>query len=134
MGTQRRCRGTTVCILASLLLALHTRTARSESPKVWDYLAKKYDKNGDGKLSRDEYKRDNKAFARLDRNGDGVLTSDDWRVAGNFPKFKTSYVAPKQGAPAPDFELAYVSNPDKVARLSDFAGKKPVALLFGSCT
>ncbi len=42
-------------------------------------------------------------------------------------------LAPKAGEVAPDFELRDVNNENAV-RLSDFRGKKPVALVFGSFT
>ena len=42
--------------------------------------------------------------------------------------------APQVGDPAPDFELPFAKNEDKSARLSSFAGKRPVALVFGSYT
>lgn len=41
--------------------------------------------------------------------------------------------APKVGDIAPDFELRDV-NGDNPVRLSNFLGKKPVALIFGSYT
>lgn len=41
--------------------------------------------------------------------------------------------APKAGDPAPDFTLTDVSGERRVT-LSDFQGKKPVALVFGSFT
>lgn len=41
--------------------------------------------------------------------------------------------APKNGDPAPNFELRDVTGRDSI-RLSDFKGKKPVALVFGSYT
>ena len=41
--------------------------------------------------------------------------------------------APKTGDLAPDFELYDIRNEHSV-RLSDFRGKKPVALIFGSYT
>ena len=41
--------------------------------------------------------------------------------------------APKVGDQAPDFELADTSGGNRV-RLSDFEGRKPVALVFGSFT
>jgi len=41
--------------------------------------------------------------------------------------------APKVGGLAPDFELADVTGENRV-RLSDFRGRKPVALVFGSFT
>ena len=42
-------------------------------------------------------------------------------------------LAPKGGDMAPDFELRDV-NGENTVRLSDFRGKKPVALVFGSFT
>ena len=41
--------------------------------------------------------------------------------------------APKPGDLAPDFELADIDGEHRV-RLSDFRGRKPVALVFGSFT
>ena len=41
--------------------------------------------------------------------------------------------APKVGDTAPDFELADVDGENPV-RLSDYRGRKPVALVFGSFT
>ncbi len=41
--------------------------------------------------------------------------------------------APKVGDAAPDFELSDVHG-EHTVRLSDFRGKKPVALIFGSYT
>lgn len=42
-------------------------------------------------------------------------------------------LAPKEGDLAPDFELFDVAGEHR-ARLSDFRGQKPVALIFGSFT
>jgi hypothetical protein len=126
-------------VLAFACIVLPTNLSQGQpesggTAKVWNYLAKKYDKNSDGKLSQDEYQRGAKPFARLDRNGDGVLTKDDWYMPEKNPKPRRRGVAPKKGAPAPDFELTYVRAPEKTVRLSSFSGKKPVALIFGSCT
>ena len=41
--------------------------------------------------------------------------------------------APKAGDMAPDFELSDVAGAETI-RLSDFRGKRPVALVFGSFT
>lgn len=46
-------------------------------------------------------------------------------------KYNTN--APKIGDQAPDFELRDMNGENPV-RLSDFRGKKPVALIFGSFT
>jgi hypothetical protein len=42
-------------------------------------------------------------------------------------------LAPKVGDLAPDFELCDI-NGENPTRLSDFRGRKPVALIFGSYT
>ena len=44
--------------------------------------------------------------------------------------------APKEGAEAPDFELFNLEDAkqEKPVKLSDFEGKKPVVLVFGSYT
>jgi len=41
------------------------------------------DKNGDGKISRDEWKGTSEVFNRLDANHDGVITSDERPQIGN---------------------------------------------------
>ena len=46
---------------------------------------------------------------------------------------KYDALAPKSGDPAPDFQLSDIDG-DHSVRLSDFQGKKPVALVFGSFT
>ena len=46
---------------------------------------------------------------------------------------KYNPLAPKAGDEAPDFELCD-SNGENPVRLSNFRGKKPVALIFGSFT
>lgn len=46
---------------------------------------------------------------------------------------KMDALAPKAGNAAPDFELRDTSG-ENVMHLSDFRGKKPVALAFGSYT
>ena len=46
---------------------------------------------------------------------------------------KYDRLAPKPGDLAPDFELKDVNGENPV-RFSDFQGKKPVALIFGSFT
>jgi hypothetical protein len=50
-------------------------------------------------------------------------------------KWQKTYnaLAPKAGDVAPDFEL-YDTKRENLIRLSNFRGKKPVALIFGSYT
>ena len=44
----------------------------------WVYLAKKYDVDGDGRITEQEYQREGGRFDRLDRNDDGVVTAADF--------------------------------------------------------
>lgn len=46
-------------------------------------LARGYDRNGDGVITRDEFPGNDNAFRRLDRNGDGVLSQADHNGHGN---------------------------------------------------
>ena len=57
------------------------------------------------------------------------------RVKKEMKAWRRQFVplAPKVGDIAPDFEL-YDTNGKDSLRLSDFRGKKPVALIFGSYT
>ncbi len=54
------------------------RTIPTDS--VWDYLAERYDADGDGRVTRAEYDRSEQSFARLDRDEDGVLTAPEFAV------------------------------------------------------
>lgn len=115
------------------------RNIEGRYAQVWDFLVEKYDKNKDGKISKDEYERGDETFARLDRNGDGFLTQNDWDgVRGRRPRQRPGDrlvgIAPEEGEVAPDFNLPYVKEPEQRVRLSSFAEKKPVALIFGSYT
>ncbi len=98
----------------------------------WDFVAKKYDKDNDGKVTAAEYTRGAEAFKTLDKNGDGSISSDDWSTARGGRRDRGT--APEVGQVAPDFTLTHVSDANQQATLSSFAGKKPVALIFGSCT
>ncbi len=50
--------------------------------EIWLFLVQKYDRNGDGKVSREEYERGDERFARLDENQDGILASEDFPRGG----------------------------------------------------
>lgn len=45
--------------------------------ELYAFLREKYDRNADGVVGRDEYDRDDGAFARLDKDGDGKVTEGD---------------------------------------------------------
>jgi hypothetical protein len=52
----------------------------------WDWLASRYDANGDGRITPEEFKGPPELFARLDRDRNGVITRDDfdWSEASPF--------------------------------------------------
>ena len=113
------------------------RGGRGGGDAAWKFLLGKYDANKDGKVSADEYQRDASTFKRLDRNEDGVLTAADWadgdrRRGGRDARERTAEL--EAGDVAPDFELTLVADAKKKVKLSSFAGDRPVALVFGSCT
>ena len=112
---------------------------------AWEYLAKRYDTDGDGKISREEYTRTDEHFVRLDRDKNGVIEAADMKLRTRMRRRpEAGPEAPAEGELAPDFELdvlgkqskkdAKKSKPAKRVRLSKFKGKRPVALIFGSYT
>lgn len=63
-------------------------------------------------------------FERVKQTVRGIREGLDWHK---------SHPAPKQGEPAPDFELCDVDGKNPI-RLSSLRGERPVALVFGSFT
>lgn len=116
------------------------RRRGGRAPDVFKFLADKYDANSDGKLTKEEYDRSEENFQRFDTNKDGVLSADDWSdgKAANRSRGRQRHAggsaAPSEGEQAPDFTLTHVLDDKKEVQLSSFAGSKPVALIFGSCT
>ena len=113
------------------------------SVDVFKFLAEKYDRDNDGKLTAEEYDRSKENFKKFDTNRDGVLTAEDWaggssgRGRGGRGQRGSSAArgtAPAEGSKAPDFSLTHILDAKKTEKLSSYAGSKPVALLFGSCT
>lgn len=66
------------------------RRAVAQVRFTWDTTRKKYDRDGKGSISRDEFKGSDQDFARLDRNGDRILTAPDF-------DFSISYSMPNVG-------------------------------------
>lgn len=128
--------------IALALLFLGTGGVAPES--AWDYLAKRYDADGDGKITRDEYTRSDEHFGRLDRDKNGVIEAADMELRSRMRRRpQAGSEAPEEGEMAPDFELDVLGKksrsvgkkkPAKRVRLSKSKGKKPVALIFGSYT
>lgn len=128
--------------LALALLCSSTGGAAPES--AWDYLAKRYDADQDGKITREEYTRTDEHFVRLDRDKNGVIEAADMELRSRMRRRpEAGPEAPEEGEPAPDFELEMLGKeskeegkqkPAKRVRMSKSKGKKPVALIFGSYT
>ncbi|MCA8957720.1 MAG: hypothetical protein KDC87_16715 [Planctomycetes bacterium] len=92
---------TRVAVLAAVWLvtaplAAQRNPARAGPLQVWRYLAEQHDKNGDGRITAEEYGRGTDKFAAYDRNGDGVLTADD---------FRNGLARRRAAAPAPRIDL-----------------------------
>jgi len=110
--------------------------------EAFQKLLRQYDKNGDKKIERAEYVRTDAAWQSLDRNRDGVLEAQDFETpstrvpTANVIRDRNAPAAtlPKVGDKAPDFELPMLGTKDTKVKLSSFAGKQPVALIFGSWT
>lgn len=63
---------------------------------------------------------------------DSPMTIEDVIAAPEYLDLMTPEVA--AGEPAPDFALRRLDRPEEIVRLGDFAGHRPVALIFGSYT
>ncbi len=131
------CKSVMVVIAAFVVLQLfaeysNAQRNRGRSGGGWKFVAEKYDANNDGSVSLAEYTRGEDAFKTLDINGDGVLDQADWSSRSRSRGGNGE--APVAGQKAPNFSLSEIRDSSKTVTLSDFAGKKPVALLFGSCT
>ncbi len=95
-------------------------------------LVRLLDRDGDGNVELDDLQ---KLFSELDKNNDQTLQSGE---LGTRPQRrgqrKDATKLPRKGQVAPDFDLPFVSGATGNFKLSSFAGKKPVALIFGSYT
>ena len=122
----------TMLVLVALIVTVYAqRRGGFSRGSGWKFVAEKYDANNDGSVSLAEYTRGEAAFKALDTNSDGVLAENDW---GKRTRRKGRDSAPDAGDVAPDFSLTQIDDPESIVTLSEFAGQKPVALLFGSCT
>lgn len=68
----------------------------------WEAITRRDDKNGDGKVTKDEFSGPAQLFSRLDKNGDGTLTKEEHESAMPPPAAPTSAPTPAStSAPAP---------------------------------
>ncbi len=72
-----------VASAACLALPVSAQRGFGSSAEVFPALAKKYDKNHDGKISAAEYPRGEKGFKNLDRDGDGTISEADFERSGS---------------------------------------------------
>ncbi|MCZ6794089.1 MAG: hypothetical protein O7J95_10815 [Planctomycetota bacterium] len=100
------------------------------------------DRDGDERLEISDLEA---IFSELDRDESGTIETGEMgrrgsggrgsggRGPGGRERERGSDL-PQKGDVAPDFELPYAKDENKLVRLSSFAGKRPVALVFGSYT
>lgn len=154
-GPGPRLSGWTRALVAAAGLALSPACAPSEAPPdpVLAFLLDRHDSDGDGRITRAEYGRDEAAFGRLDRDRSGVVDAADLadlRVAraqqrarnggGSAPLGRSksevrgaSDQRPLMGLPAPDLLLPRLEG-GAPEQLSDLWTDRPVLLVFGSWT
>ena len=121
-----------LCITILAVNGQETKTDRPEQPQpganIARMLMRMIDLNEDKWISIEEY---NKFFANLDQNKDGFVNEKE--ITDFMKKKQKDESGPAVGEEAPDFELRTLEG-DGVVKLSDFKGKKPVVLVFGSYT
>ena len=128
--------------------------ARGRGRNMADRMARMLDRDDDGQLELSDLQM---IFASLDGDEDGALSSDELggsfggpsgrrrpgdddgdRRGGDRPRGDRdradSEGPPQAGDTAPDFTLPFADDTKKTVSLSSFAGKRPVALIFGSYT
>ena len=85
-----------------ILLAIFSTHALAQMPVAGD-LFKKFDRNGDGRISSDELPN-RQALEKFDKNGDGAITPDEVSIAGNAGSGMTARGKPLQGKGAGQYE------------------------------
>ncbi len=118
-------------VIGAALLFVLPLPAQDSGQGAWDLL-RRHDRDGDGKISLDEYTRG--------AEGRGGGRGAGGRGAGGAGRDRPGAGSergagpPQSGELAPDFELPFAEELDRKVRLSSYVGKKPVALIFGSYT
>jgi Iodothyronine deiodinase/EF hand len=59
------------------------RTAKTQTRFGWDATRRRFDRDGDGRVTRQELAANDADFARLDRTHDGILTPPDFDFSGS---------------------------------------------------
>lgn len=75
-----------ILVAAAALAALPASTfadgGSEPAGSAWDVLSKRFDLDGDGRITWDEYQKVASGFAALDKNRDGVITKDEVPAGG----------------------------------------------------
>lgn len=141
---------TIVYIFAAAVFAQADRPKRPDPSARMKQMFQRYDKNKDGVLDKKEMPSFVKQrLDRMDGNKDGKVSMEEMQKArsrrgGSSSKRPGEVITPaakgerqddklKVGDDAPDFTLSDPHGKRKVT-LSDFEGKRPVILIFGSYT
>lgn len=69
--------GALLALLASPTLAQEPAAPAAENP-MWEHFSQRFDSDGDGQVTAEEFDRQNDRFSRMDQNQDGVLTAEDF--------------------------------------------------------
>ena len=76
--------GATLLVLSPV--GLTAMAPQQDRGRALEQMVRRFDKNLDGKIDRDEYPRTPRSFRRLDRNGDGFISREDLEAsAGSEP-------------------------------------------------
>ncbi len=107
-----------------------------QAKSAWEYLSKRYDADGNGQITFEEYGRSEEHFGRLDRDGSGSIEEGDistgrsrgGRGQGRGNRSEPS-AAPLEGQVAPDFTLEVIERaPGEALTLHERAVREAKAL------
>lgn len=84
--------------MATTLVAVPSDHAVAQQKKSPAAVIRKQDRNGDGRLSRDEWRGPADRFDKLDKNHDGVLTRAELQAKGQAKGKANSKARAKSGS------------------------------------
>jgi Ca2+-binding EF-hand superfamily protein len=90
-----------------------------ELDSVWIYLSTRYDRDGDGRITAEEYQREGGRFDRVDRDGDGAITPAD---------FERSRGGMTRGMATTALMFVYFQDDDDAGRLSLEEMRRAIAI------
>ena len=127
-------------VVAFLVLSTAVESQPNRRPGRGNLLERiqAYDKNQDGKITHAEASgRLARRFVQIDANDDGMIDQGELaQLANRIDRRRTGRDgngSAVEGKTAPDFKLKSLDG-KRTVQLSSFAGRKPVALVFGSYT